>query len=186
MSNSTVVIDFLRNVKLWQEQTDRHSHCSLPSPTNLTMVLGEEEEGEGRTLSLILTCPQSASTSTSSLKTLPRMPKLESLQVKNIPILIIFQKHPKLFPKVGLNFAFKAPPSFSPPLILKKLQRSARIQGLSCLKEEDKAIPAHNHNFLLPFAIRPRAFFLKHILYNKVCCQIFILTVNVLFRPFLE
>ena len=63
--------------------------CSLPSPTNLTTVLGEEEE-EGRTLSLVLTCPEAASTSTSSLDnlpmssldSLPRMPHLERLQVK--------------------------------------------------------------------------------------------------------
>merc|ERR1719193_2145130 len=61
--------------------------CSLPSPTNLTTVLGEEERtrGEGRTLSLILTCPESTSTSTSSLHTLPRMPHLESLQVEGCP-----------------------------------------------------------------------------------------------------
>ena len=63
--------------------------CSLPSPTNLTTVLGEEEEEEGRTLSLVLTCPEAASTSTSSLDnlpmssldSLPRMPHLEKLQV---------------------------------------------------------------------------------------------------------
>merc|ERR1719234_370569 len=59
--------------------------CSLPSPTNLTTVLGEEEGEEGRSLSLILTCPDSISTSTSSLHTLPRMPHLESLQVEGCP-----------------------------------------------------------------------------------------------------
>ena len=59
----------------------------MPSPTNLTTVLGEEEERgeEGKTLSLILTCPESASTS--SLQTLPRMPHLESLQVIDLPLI---------------------------------------------------------------------------------------------------
>merc|ERR1719192_2417192 len=67
--------------------------CSLPSPTNLTTVLGEEEEEEGRTLSLVLTCPEAASTSTSSLDilpmssldSLPRMPHLEKLQMEGCP-----------------------------------------------------------------------------------------------------
>ena len=113
MSNLTVVIDFCaRSVKVWQQQTDWQSHCSLPSPTNLTTVLGEEEgeegrtRGEGRTLSLILTCPESTLTSTSSLHTLPRMPHLESLQVINIPLIDKFnaalqdkefQKHPQFY-----------------------------------------------------------------------------------------
>ena len=52
-------------------------------------MLGEEEEEEGKTLSLVLTCPEAASTSTSSLDnlpmssldSLPRMPHLEKLQV---------------------------------------------------------------------------------------------------------
>ena len=111
-------------------------------------MLGEEEErgkeeeeeegrrrkGEGKTLSLILTCPESTSTSTSSLHTLPRMPHLESLQVINLPLIDKFnedkdlQKHPKIFNSQELIKILHS--RLAPLVYLPDLEES----GVSCSK----------------------------------------------------